>query len=55
MFGLTATHFLKYPMMSATRSAWEEAYRFTATATTGSWSEALAPEGQRFYHLEWRP
>lgn len=40
-------------MRSSTLSAWEEAHRFTATSATGSWSEALASEGQQFYRLEW--
>lgn len=40
-------------MRSPTLSAWEEAHRFTATGTSGSWSEALSPEGRRFYRLEW--
>lgn len=34
-------------------SGWEEAHRFTATDTTGSWSEGLATEGRRFYRMEW--
>ncbi|MCX6880175.1 MAG: trypsin-like serine protease [Verrucomicrobia bacterium] len=40
-------------MRSSTLSAWEEAYRFTAATTSGLWSDALAPAGQRFYRLEW--
>jgi hypothetical protein len=40
-------------MRSSTLGAWEEAHRFTAITTTGSWSEALVPGGRRFYRLEW--
>ena len=40
-------------MWSSALSSWEEANRFTASGPTGSWSESLAPEGRRFYKLEW--
>ncbi|MBN8457474.1 MAG: trypsin-like serine protease [Verrucomicrobia bacterium] len=40
-------------MRSSTSATWEEANRFTATTTTGTWSEPLAPDGRRFYRLEW--
>lgn len=40
-------------MRSGALNAWEEAHRFTPTVPTGSWSEALDPEGRQFYRLEW--
>lgn len=40
-------------MRSAALATWEEAHRFTATTATGTWSEPLAPDGRRFYRLEW--
>lgn len=40
-------------MRSPTLSGWEEAHRFTAAASTGSWGEALAAGGSMFYKLEW--
>ena len=40
-------------MQSSTLLTWTEAYRFTATDPTSSWSDAFSPDGQRFYRLEW--
>jgi hypothetical protein len=40
-------------MRSPTLSNWQEAFRFTATVTSYSWSEAISPIGRTFYRLEW--
>lgn len=40
-------------MRSTTLNSWAEAHRFTATSTSATWSESLAPSGTSFYRLEW--
>jgi hypothetical protein len=40
-------------MRAPTLSGWQEAHRFTATAATFSWNEAISTQGPMFYRLEW--